>query len=138
MVVAEDIVRVEVEVEVEKKEEEEDLLIVDQDLNQRKIETAEEDTKREEMKAHLAVQDLLLNLKREEEMIRIKDPENDLKALEKTLKTTERTLRIRRIRRTQSQSPSQNPSPDPVLSPSPAQNLHPNLDLKARHQIQNK
>jgi hypothetical protein len=126
-------------VEVETKEEEEDL-IVNQDLNQRKTETVEEDTKREEMIAHLAVQDLVLTLKREEEVKRKENPKNDLKALEKNLKITERTLRIRRIRKV----PNQSPSLDLLLnlSPSPAQNLHPNLDLKvkvkARHQNREK
>jgi len=127
-------------VEVEKREEvEEDLLVPDQDLNQRKTETAEEDTKREEMRAHLAVQDLVLDLRKVEEMIRIKNPENDLKALERILKIMERTLRIRRIRK-KAQSQSLTPSPAPLLnpSPSPAQNLHPNLDLKAKDHILNK
>ena len=125
--------------EVEKEEEEDVLLIVNQDLNQRKTETVEEDTKREEMIAHLAVQDLVLTPREEAEMIRIENPKKDLKALEKTLKITERTLRIRRIRK-ETLSPSQSPSPDPPLnpSPSPAQNLHPNLDLKAKDQILNK
>jgi len=119
-----------------KREEEEEDLIVDLAPSQRKIETVEEDTKREEMRALQVDQDLDLNLnlnqRKEEEMIRIKNHrESDQRALERILKIMERTVKIRR--KVLSPNPDQNPN----LDQSPAPNLHPNRDPRVKDQIQN-